>query len=66
MAGASSLAATRGSRDFAKEEVADTTCVKGDEFESSFSNSGEITSGRSSEYCAEVECRTDVKPLSLA
>jgi hypothetical protein len=50
MAGASSLAAMRGRSDFAKDEVADTKCVKGDMFESKCSMRGDTVSGSNSEY----------------
>lgn len=65
MAGASSLAAMRGRSDFAKDEVADTTCVKDDALESKCSRRGDTVSGNNSEYCGDVECRMDVKPFSL-
>jgi hypothetical protein len=65
MAGASSLAATRGRSDFANDEVADTTCVKGGVFLSKCSKRGDTVSGSGSEYCGEVEYRMDVRPFSL-
>lgn len=64
-AGTLSRAATRGKRDFAAEEVAETTWVKGEESERSFSSRGESISGTDSEYCGEVECRTAESPWSL-
>ena len=65
MAGASSLAAMRGKSDFAKEEVAETTWVKGDELDNKCSKRGDTISGSKLEYCGEVECKIDVKPFSL-
>jgi hypothetical protein len=65
MAGTSSRAATRGKRDFAAEEVAETTCVKGEDPDKSFSNKGESISGTASVYCGEVECRTEESPFNL-
>ena len=53
--GASRRAETRGRSDLAAEEVAETTCVKGVESESSFSSRGERVSGRGSAYCWDVE-----------
>ena len=64
-AGTSNFAATRGRSDFAEEECAETTCVKGEDSERSFSKSGVTVSGRGLEYCAEVECNKCVKPFSL-
>jgi hypothetical protein len=65
-AGMSSLAATRGRIDFADEECADTTCVKGEFSERSFSRSGERVSAIGVVYCEDVECRIEVRPFSLA
>lgn len=65
IAGTLSLAATRGMRDFAAEDVVETTCVKGEDSVRSFSNKGERTSGTGAEYCGEVECRTESSPFSL-
>jgi hypothetical protein len=65
IAGTLSLAATRGRRDFAAEDVVETTCVKGEDSVRSFSNRGERTSGTGAEYCGEVECRTESSPFSL-
>jgi len=63
-AGISSLAATRGRMDFADEECADTTCVKGEFSERSFSRSGERVSAIGVVYCEDVECRIEVRPFS--
>jgi len=66
IAGTSSFAAMRGRSDFAKEEVADTTCVNlGGVPESSCSKRGDTVSGSRSEYCGDVEWRIDVRPFSL-
>ena len=46
-AGTSRRAATRGKSDFANDEVEETTCVKGEAPESSFSNRGLSVSGSS-------------------
>lgn len=54
-AGISSFAATRGRSDFAEDECAEATCVKGDPSDRSFSRSGDTVSGSGVEYCAEVE-----------
>lgn len=64
-AGTSSFAATRGRRDFAEEEWAETIWVYGEPLASSFSRSGETTSGTGEEYCGAEECRTVVTPFSL-
>ena len=64
-AGMSNLAATRGRIDFADEEWADTTCVKGEFSDRSFSKSGERVSAIGIAYCADVECRIEVRPFSL-
>lgn len=53
-AGRSSRAATRGRSDFAEDEWAETTCVNGDPDESSFSRSGETTSGMGAAYCGDA------------
>jgi hypothetical protein len=65
MAGTSSLAAMRGKSDFANDEVAATTCVKGGVFLSNCSKRGETVSANGSEYCGEVEYRIDDRPFSL-
>jgi len=65
MAGAPSLAAMRGRSDFAKDEVAETTWVKGDELDNKCSKRGDTVSGSKSEYCGDVECRIDVKPFNF-
>ncbi len=57
---------TRGKTDLALEEVAATTCVKGDESVRSFSNRGASVSAMGLAYCPDVEWSTDVTPFSLA
>ena len=66
MAGTSNFAATRGRRDLAEGECAATTCVKGEPLPRIFSKRGDRISGNSVEYCLEVECNNEVKPLNLA
>jgi len=63
--GESSFAETRGSKDFAEEEVADTTWVYPSD-ERIFSNKGERISGTGSAYCGEVECKTEETPFNLS
>ena len=64
-AGRSSFAAMRGRRDLAAEEWEETTWVYDEWLPSSFSRSGDTTSGTSEEYCGAEECRIDDSPFNL-
>lgn len=64
-AGVSRIAAARGRIDFAEDECAETTCVKGESFDSRLSRRGDMVSGKGVEYAAEVECSKEVRPFSL-
>jgi hypothetical protein len=54
-AGTSSLAATRGRIDLAELEWTDTTCVKGEFCDKSFSKSGDTVSGNRVAYCGDAQ-----------
>ena len=54
MGGESTIAATRGRRDFAKAEWAETTWVKGESF-NRLSSRGETVSGTGCLYLGEAE-----------
>lgn len=64
-AGTSNFAATRGSRDFADAECAETTCVNGEPSERIFSSRGDTVSGNGGAYFGDEACNSPVNPFNL-
>lgn len=62
--GESTLAATRGRRDLAKAECAETTWVKGESF-NRLSSKGETVSGIRCLYFGEAEWMSELRPSIL-